>query len=44
MGIMHKVTVGARGIYGASRIGDNVFIGAGAEILGEITIGHNVDK
>jgi serine O-acetyltransferase len=43
VGIMHEVTVGSRGTYGAPRIGNNVFIGVGAKILGEITIGDNVD-
>lgn len=39
--IFHQVTIGeTRG--GAPRIGDNVIIGAGAKILGKITIGNNV--
>jgi len=43
VGIMHEVTIGSRGTYGAPVIGNNVFIGVGAKILGEITIGDNVD-
>jgi len=43
VGIMHEVTLGSRGTYAAPVIGNNVFIGAGAKILGEITIGDNVD-
>lgn len=43
VGIMHEVTVGSRGTYGAPVIGNNVFIGVGAKVLGEITIGDNVD-
>lgn len=38
----HCVTIGDRGGYGgAADIGDNVLIGAGAKIIGEITIGQN---
>lgn len=43
VGIMHEVTIGSRGTYAAPVIGNNVFIGVGAKILGEITIGDNVD-
>lgn len=43
VGIMHEVTLGSRGTYAAPVIGNDVFIGAGAKILGEITIGDNVD-
>ena len=40
--LYHGVTVGDRGGSGhAARIGDNVLIGAGAKIIGEITIGDN---
>lgn len=43
--IMHQVTIGTLGTRGdnsAAVIGDNVFIGAGAKILGNIHIGNNV--
>lgn len=43
--IMHQVTIGTLGTRGdnsAAVIGDNVFIGAGAKILGSIHIGNNV--
>jgi serine O-acetyltransferase len=43
VGIMHEVTIGTRGSTGAPRIGNDVFIGAGAKIIGNITIGDNVD-
>jgi serine O-acetyltransferase len=43
VGIMHEVTIGSRGSYAAPAIGSDVFIGAGAKILGEITIGDHVD-
>jgi serine O-acetyltransferase len=43
VGIMHEVTVGSRGAYEAPRIGSDVFIGAGAKILGGVTIGSHVD-
>lgn len=39
--IMHQVTIG-EGKNGAPRIGDNVFIGAGAKIIGGIRVGDNV--
>jgi serine O-acetyltransferase len=36
----HQVTIGAeRGQ--SPRLGDNVFVGAGAKIIGPVTIGHN---
>ena len=41
--IMHQVTIGERHLgYGVPHIGNGVFIGAGAKILGNITIGDNV--
>lgn len=42
--IAHGVTIGTKGMgdKGVPIIGDNVFIGAGAKILGKIKIGHNV--
>ena len=43
VGIMHEVTIGTRGSADAPRIGNNVFIGAGAKIIGNITIGDDVD-
>ena len=43
VGIMHEVTIGTRGSTSAPKIGNNVFIGAGAKIIGDITIGDNVD-
>lgn len=40
--IYHGVTIGDRGGYGgAAKIGKNVIIGAGAKIIGEISIGDN---
>mgnify|MGYP002641808322 CR=1 FL=1 len=41
---MHQVTIGIDEIKGgkAPQIGNNVFIGAGAKIIGDITIGNNV--
>lgn len=40
--LYHEVTIGDRGGYGkAAMIGDNAMIGAGAKIIGEITIGDN---
>lgn len=39
--ILHNVTIGA-GRGGAPTIGDNVYIGAGAIIIGDIKIGDNV--
>jgi serine O-acetyltransferase len=39
--IEHQVTIGAeKGV--APALGDNVFIGAGAKVIGSITIGSNV--
>lgn len=44
--IFHQVTIGVNphhgGNYHAPIIGDNVFIGAGAKIVGPIKIGNNV--
>jgi len=41
--IYQGVTVGDKGGYGpAPRIGDNVTIGAGAKVIGDIEIGNNV--
>lgn len=44
--IFHGVTIGAIELQGitdrAPRIGNNVYIGAGAKILGDISIGDNV--
>lgn len=41
--IFQQVTIGAiYGKTGAPIIGDNVYIGAGAKILGDIKIGNNV--
>jgi serine O-acetyltransferase len=40
--LYHDVTIGDRGGYGASAsIGNHVMLGAGAKIIGEITIGDN---
>ncbi len=41
-GIMHDVTIGTNMVEGAPVIGDDVFIGAGAKVLGNIRIGNNV--
>ena len=42
--IMHQVTIGVDGFKSdlAPKIGDNVFIGAGAKIIGNVSIGNNV--
>jgi len=40
--VMHNVTIGTNMTGGAPRIGNDVFIGCGATILGEITIGDGV--
>ena len=45
--IMHQVTIGSNTFKdakkpGAPTIGDNVFIGAGAKIIGGVNIGNNV--
>ncbi|MBV8757225.1 MAG: serine acetyltransferase [Deltaproteobacteria bacterium] len=40
--ILHQVTIGERTLdstAAAPRIGDNVYIGAGAKVLGDITVG-----
>lgn len=39
--IIAAVTIGLRGTYRFPRIGNNVFIGAGARVLGDIEIGDN---
>jgi serine O-acetyltransferase len=39
--IYHQVTIG-EGNNGAPEFGDNVFIGAGAKLFGNIKIGNNV--
>jgi serine O-acetyltransferase len=41
-GIMHNVTIGENMREGAARIGDDVFIGTGAVILGPVVIGDRV--
>ena len=41
-GVMHNVTIGTNMTGGAPRIGNDVFIGCGATILGEITIDDGV--
>jgi serine acetyltransferase len=43
--IMHQVTLGEKSLFGSSgfpTIGDDVFIGAGAKILGDVSIGAGV--
>ena len=40
--IYHQVTIGARGREWNNVIGSNVLIGAGAKILGSVTVGNNV--
>ena len=43
--IMHQVTIGSKSVHESNEpciIGDNVFIGAGAKIIGGIKIGENV--
>ena len=39
--ILHQVTLGTRHINKGPKIGNNVFIGAGAKILGDIIVGDN---
>lgn len=39
VGIMHNVTVGSNMTDGAPRIGSDVFIGTGAVVIGNITVG-----
>lgn len=41
--VMSCVTIGAKGLNdgGAPKIGDNVYIGTGAKVLGKISIGNN---
>ncbi len=45
--IFHQVTIGSNTLkdslkFGAPTIGDNVYIGAGAKIIGNVNIGNNV--
>jgi len=40
--IMQQVTIGQLANEGAPVLGTNVYIGAGAKVLGDITIGNNV--
>lgn len=40
--LRHQVTLGGRGEGGYPELGDNVFIGVGAKILGNVKIGNNV--
>lgn len=40
--IQQNITIGGRGTSGTPTIGNNVFIGAGATILGNVIIGDNV--
>jgi len=40
--IMQQVTIGQLANEGAPALGSNVYIGAGAKVLGDITIGDNV--
>ena len=39
---MHQVTIGVIDSADAPRIGNNCFIGAGAKVLGGISVGDNV--
>jgi serine O-acetyltransferase len=41
-GVMHNVTIGMNMTGGVPRIGDDVFIGVNATVLGSITIGDRV--
>lgn len=41
-GVMHNVTIGTNMYGGCPKIGNDVFIGCGASVLGEITIGNDV--
>ncbi len=45
--IFHQVTIGSNNLkdskgYGAPQIGNNVYIGAGAKIIGNVKVGNNV--
>lgn len=40
--IFHQVTIGVDKTGRAPKIGNNVFIGAGAKIIGNIVVGNNV--
>jgi len=39
--IMQQVTLGQTGTSGAPKVGEGVYIGAGARVLGDISIGDN---
>lgn len=39
--IQQNITIGGRGTQGTPIIGDNVFIGAGATIMGDVKVGDN---
>jgi serine O-acetyltransferase len=41
-GVMHNVTIGTNMYDGCPTIGNDVFIGCGASVLGKITIGNDV--
>lgn len=41
-GVMHNVTIGTNMSEGVPSIGDDVFIGCGASVLGDIEIGNDV--
>jgi serine O-acetyltransferase len=40
--LLHQVTIGAKSFGKPPKLGNNVYVGAGAKIIGEITIGNNV--
>lgn len=40
--IFHQVTIGIKDKGTAARIGDNVLIGAGAKVIGDVSIGNDV--
>ena len=40
--IYHRTTIGVRGAGGAAKLGENVYLGTGASVLGEVAIGDNV--
>jgi len=41
--IMQQVTIGQTAKDGVPRIGNKVYLGAGAKILGPVTLGNNVN-
>ena len=41
--LISGITIGMRNVYGFPSLGDGVFVGAGARILGEITIGDDAN-